>query len=377
MLTSTQIKTAGHYMDMVIDSDITELHEPEHIDEVFDALTDTLSEVAGTEGLTRAQNYMWGVLGAGCDLSYKQRVAGTEGFFSSVGDGVSKVWEYIKKMFNAVLNFFGLGETKKGPSITEQTDAILKQNQANIAVLTGHRILQGEDLMKQVFRTQADLDAFMGSPQTSSSEKSEAGELRAKLKEVKALPAPEQQRVVKEVVERFVKINRRMQQGLDDACQRALDEYKTYQQLVTTDDSAVFIGTSFFEMYRNYASAMKHNASKEIEQFVRIPQGLRTLADAARAQSSLEYAIKELDSESVSISRGIKTDVIAQIKKLEELVQRKDLRAANRDKFDRDLKACRFILKLTTIAIKQLRVTCENIRRISNMINRYFSVITG
>lgn len=365
-------------MDMVIDNDNTELHEAEHIDEVFDALDDTLNDVAGTEGLTRAQTYMWGVLNASGDIPHRQRVAGTEGFFSTIGDGVSKVWEYIKKMFNAVLNFFGLGGgSDKGPSITEQTDAILKQNQANLAVLTGQRMGQGDDLMKQVFRTQADLDAFMGSPQTSPSEKTEAGELRAKLKEVKALPAPEQQRVVKEVVERFVKINRRMQQGLDDACQRALEEYKTYQVLVTTDDSAVFIGTSFFEMYRKYAAAMKHNASKEIEQFVRIPQGLRTLSDAARAQSSLEYAIKELDSESTSISRGIKADVITQIKKLEELVSRKDLRAANRDKFDRDLKACRFILKLTTLAIKQLRVTCENIRRISNMINRYFSVITG
>ena len=367
-------------MDMVTDSDNTELHEAEHIDEVFDALGDTLNDVAGTEGLTRAQTYMWGVLNANGDIPHRQRVAGTEGFFSTIGDGVSKVWEYIKKMFNAVLNFFGLGGgSDKGPSITEQTDAILKQNQANIAsILSSQNNHQwAGDFQKQVLRTQADLDAFMTSPQTSPSEKSEAGELRAKLKEVKALPAPEQQRVVKEVVERFVKINRRMQQGLDDACQRALEEYKTYQVLVTTDDSAVFIGTSFFEMYRNYAAAMKHNASKEIEQFVRIPQGLRTLSDAARAQSSLEYAIKELDSESTAISRGIKADVITQIKKLEELVSRKDLRAANRDKFDRDLKACRFILKLTTLAIKQLRVTCENIRRISNMINRYFSVITG
>lgn len=363
-----------------MDSDNTELHEAEHIDEVFDALDDTLKDVAGTEGLTRAQTYMWGVLNASGDISYKQRVAGTEGLFTTIGDGVSKVWEYIKKMFNAVLNFFGLGSSAaKGPSITEQTDAILKQNRANIAsILSAQNNHQwAGDFQKQMLRTQADLDAFMNSPQTSPSEKSEAGELRHKLKDVKALPAPEQQRVVKEVVERFVKINSRMQRALDEACQRTLNEYKTYQAVVTIDHSAVFVGTAFDGMYRTYAAAMKDNASKEIEKLVRIPQGMRTLGDAARTQGDLQKALAELESESASISRGIKADVIHQIKHLEELVKRKDLRQANQDKFNKDLKACRLILKLTTEAIKQLRVTCENIRRISNMINRYFSVITG
>ena len=364
-------------MDMVIDSDVTELHEPEHIDEVFTALTDSIDDVAGTEGLTRAQTYMWGVLSANGDVSYQQRIAGNESFFSKIGDGVSKVWEYIKRMFNAILNFFGLGEKKTGPSITEQTEAILKANQQNIAVLTGQRLGRGEDLMKQVIRTQADLDAFMGAPNVSTSEKNEAQDLKAKLKEAKALPAPEQQRVVKEVVERFVKVNSRMQRALDEQCQRALDEYKQYQQDVRFDNSSHFAGTAFLDMYNVYHAAMKHNASQEIEQFVRIPQGMRTLADAGRAQEQLSKVIKNLESESASISRGIKADAINQIKKLQELVNRKDLRDANRDKFNKDLKACQLILKLTTNAIKQLRVTCENIRKISNMINRMFSVITG
>lgn len=365
-------------MDMVIDSDITDLHDSEHIDEVFDALADTLGDVAGTEGLSRAQTYMWGVLSAGGDISYKQRVAGTEGFFSSIGDAATKVWEYIKKMFNSILNFFGLGSGgDSGKKVVQETESVLKQNQANLAAVASSNGLQGSDLAKQIFRTVSDLDAFMGSPQTSPSEKSEAGELRAKLKDIKALPAPEQQRIVKEVVERYVKINSRMQKALDDACQRALSEYKTYQAVVTVDHSAAFVGTAFHDMYKTYAAAMKHNASQEIEKWVRIPQGMRTLGDAARAQGELQKALVDLESESTAISRGIKADVIHQIKHLEELVKRKDLRQANQDKFNKDLKACRLILKLTTEAIKQLRVTCENIRRISNMINRYFSVITG
>lgn len=365
-------------MDMVIDPDNTELHEAEHIDQVFTALTDTMDEVSGTEGLTRAQTYMWGVLGASGDISHQERVAGTEGFFSTIGDGASKVWEYIKKMFNAILNFFGLGSgTDNGQKIVQETESVLKQNQANLAVLTGQRMGNGEDLMKQVVRTQADLDAFMGFPQTTPTEKSEAQELRHKLKDIKLLPAPEQQRVVKEVVERFVKINSRMQRALDEQCQRALNEYKQYQSIVTIDHSAEFIGTAFHGMYNNYAAAMKHNASNEIEKWVRIPHGMRTLGDASRAQGELQKAIVDLESECTSISRGIKADVINEIKKLETLVKRKDLRQANQDKFNKDLKACRLMLSLTTNAIKQLRVTCENIRRISNMINRIFSVVAG
>lgn len=365
-------------MDMVIDSDDLELHEPEHIDEVFTALTDSIDDVAGTEGLTRAQTYMWGVLSANGDVSHQQRVAGTESFFSKIGDGVTKVWEYIKKMFNAILNFFGLGGKKEtGPSITEQTEAILKRNRENIATLLGQQAAVGEAMQRQVNRTLGDLDAFMTTPNVSTSEKNEAQDLKAKLKEVKALPAPEQQRVVKEVVERFVKINSRMQRALDEQCQRALDEYKQYQEDVRFDNSSHFVGTAFLDMYNTYHAAMKHNASHSIEQFVRIPQGMRTLGDATRAQEQLSKVIKDLESESASISRGIKADAITQIKKLQELVDRKDLRDANRDKFNKDLKACQLILKLTTNAIKQLRVTCENIRKISNMINRMFSVITG
>jgi len=365
-------------MDMAADSDNTELYEDDHIEEVFTALDDTLDEVAGTEGLTKAQTYMWSVLNANGDVSYQQRVAGNESFFSKVGDGLAKVWAYIKKMFNGILNFFGLGEKKEpGMSITEQTDAILKANQENLAALTGARMNFGEQLKRQVVRSQSELDAFMTAPNVTTTERKEAEDLKAKLHDIKALPAPEQQRVVKEVVERFVKINSRMQRALDDQCQKALDEYKRYQEQVTFDNSSHFAGTAFLGMYNIYHAAMKHNASHEIAQFVRIPQGMRTLNDAARAQESLAKAVKELESESASISRGIKADAINQIKRLQELVERKDLRDANRDKFNKDLKACQLILKLTTNAIRQLRATCENIRKISNMINRMFGVVTG
>jgi len=366
-------------MELVTDPDNTELHDSDHIDQAFDALNDTMNEVAGVEGLTRAQTYMWGVLNANGDLSYQQRVAGTEGFFSAIGDGVNKVWEYIKKMFNAILNFFGLGGgSDKTPSVTALAGATLKQNQTNIAVvLTGQRAGQAEDLAKQVIRSQADLDAFMNSPQTSPSDKAEAGELRAKLKDIKALPAPEQQRVVKEVVERFVKINRRMQQALDDASTSAVAEYEKYRAVINRDHSQEFAGTFFEEMYGDYKAIMTSSSAQSITSRIKIPHGMRTLGDAARAQEDLDKAVRALENESSSISIGIKSDIIHHIKRLEEQVKRKDLQDKNRTKFNKDLAACRRFLQLTTEAIKMLRSTCENIRRISNMINRYFSIIAG
>lgn len=98
-----------------------------HVEIIFDALNDTLADVNGSEGLTQAQSYLSGVLNASGVAN--SRVTGNEGFFSSIGTGAKSAYEYIKKMFKSLWEFFfkrdapKLAEDAK-KEITEAQDAL-------------------------------------------------------------------------------------------------------------------------------------------------------------------------------------------------------------------------------------------------------------
>ncbi len=361
-------------MDMTIENSDSELYEPEHIEEVFTALTDSLAPVSGTEQLTNAQQYMWSVLGASGALTRGEQVAGTEGFFSKIGEGIKKIWEYIQNMFKNIWNWF-FGSNAEGDKTISKTKEVVKKNEEHLKVLTSSTPPPKEEIAVQIIKTTEDLDRYMN----EGGNKSTGEALKAKLEEAKPLEPAEQVKIVEEVIEKFVKINTRAHRALDEQCKKALDEYKYYQELVTFDHADKFRNTAFSGMYRTYLAAMTHNASKPIDSFVKIPRDTRTLRDAERVQATLSYIIKDLESEMKSISSGIKSDCIAQIKRLEKLLNEKGmlLNQATEDKFHDDLQACRLLLSLTTQAIKQLRTTCENIRRVSKMVNRLFSVIAN
>lgn len=96
-----------------------------HIEIAFEALNDTLEqEVTGVESLTQAQQYMHGVLGASGALT-RAEINGSEGFFSKIGDGLRKTWEYIKKMFKNIWGFFF---KKKAPEQAKAAKAELEKS---------------------------------------------------------------------------------------------------------------------------------------------------------------------------------------------------------------------------------------------------------
>lgn len=80
------------------------LPDSPHVEIMFDALNDTLEDVAGNEGmsLTSSQIYAKAVLGANSVYS----VTGNESFFGTIKDGAKAVYDYIIKMFKSVYGFF-------------------------------------------------------------------------------------------------------------------------------------------------------------------------------------------------------------------------------------------------------------------------------
>lgn len=102
--------------------------EPEHVNLVMDGLMDSLG---GNEGLnlTNAQRYLQGALFASGVVRNMNDVVGNEGFLSSIGDGVKKAWEYIKKMFNSIWDVFFKSDQKK---MEEKVDEALKEAEKSL-----------------------------------------------------------------------------------------------------------------------------------------------------------------------------------------------------------------------------------------------------
>ena len=117
--------------DIVIDEN-EEFVAPEtgHVELIFQALGDTVNNIAGTEGLTTAQRYLHGVLNASGGLSYTESISGAEGFFANVKAGASKAIEYIKKMFKSIWGFFF---KKQGPEEAKSIKQEVTEKKAELA----------------------------------------------------------------------------------------------------------------------------------------------------------------------------------------------------------------------------------------------------
>lgn len=101
-----------------------EIHEPEHVALVLEGFIDTvkqeISGVTGVESLTAAQHYLEGALRGSGSVSYTS-VTGNEGFLSSIKAGALKAWEYIKKMFQSIWNFFfGKANKEEEKKVSDQ-----------------------------------------------------------------------------------------------------------------------------------------------------------------------------------------------------------------------------------------------------------------
>lgn len=363
-------------MDMMMPADeILDIPEPEHVEVIFKALSDTVvPDVAGVEGLTKAQTYAFAVLRANGQITQREAIAGTEGFFSAVGAGARKVFEYIEKMFKNVWNFF-FGKSETGlENIMADTEKTLKQNQDSLKAWAAQDAKLRENVNAQWIKTEADLDAFMKGSTATPSEKQEAEKAKETMEAAKDKPDTEKVKVVAEAMEKVAKINSRTQKGLEEAGKKAVAEYEKYRVLARVDHSDKFNGTIFESEYNSYKHTQLEFAKKGIEQYVMVPQGMRTLGDAARAQEGLSKVITDLNGEARSISKGIKADLISRIKGLQEKVDRPNSSDAAKVAFQKSLDACTLLLKLTTEVILQLKGTAENVKRISNMINRLFGV---
>lgn len=164
--------------------------DEQHIETMMDGLMDSLSGNEGM-GLTKAQIYVQGVLYAsgGIRSLPLPEVAGNEGFFSAIGDGLKAAWEYIKKMFKSIFGFFFKTDAKEKKAEVTQS---IKDTERAI-----HRV-------ESPPVTVANVDAVVHQAVVKVQRLPEGREkqkLEAKIEEIKAEPsAPKKVEETKKVV---------------------------------------------------------------------------------------------------------------------------------------------------------------------------------
>lgn len=193
-------------MDLVQDG-YPELVDPEHFDNVMQGVADT---IAGTESLTGsytwAQTYLYGCLDASDSITNKQRAAGIAGMEGMVGDAANSFWEYIKKIFKGIWDFFfGDGSSSSSSGGGSGLDSKVKKVETNVKKAkegiskVSNNALPEEEAKVVVKKVKAKAQKVQKDPKASSASKAKAKAVVEKIEKAEAEKKPTKP-LVKEVV---------------------------------------------------------------------------------------------------------------------------------------------------------------------------------
>jgi len=327
--------------DIVIDEN-EEFVAPEtgHVELVFQALGDTVNNIAGTEGLTTAQVYLHGVLNASGGLSYSQSVAGVEGFFANVKEGARKAIEYIKKMFKSIWGFFF---KKQGP---EETKNVYKELAENLAAI------------KSVDEVKAGLKRAAGS---------DSKELVEHIS--KATSISELNTLSKDVA----KANSKAQQGLVIKINQLVESLEGEIKLAEeVEGEAKKSGEA---SYTAWASGVKGGVSGAQSLITKL-KGIRDLADLKAAESTLD----DLKSHTQVIERaleaagGTESRVQGMIDNLSKLDGNESASDEQKKQGDENLKALQLFVKSAARYSGLLKRTLSHMKSVNTAVGKVFGV---
>lgn len=147
--------------------------EVSHVETMMDGVIDSIN---GSESLslTAAQQYVIAVLDA--NEVTRSAVTGTEGFFADVGSGLSKAWEFIKKMFTSIWDFFFGKKNKEDSAAAKES---VKEAETAIKEVESPQVTE-ENVKAVTAEVEKKVDKLPESPKKK--------ELKKKVEEAKAAP---------------------------------------------------------------------------------------------------------------------------------------------------------------------------------------------
>lgn len=291
-----------------------EVPEVPHIELVFQAVDDTLNDVAGQEGLlTNSQVYLQSILATN-GVKNTGSVTGNEGFFSSVGNGLKAALEYIKKMFKAIWDFFFNRDADKKIADTK-TEVMDTSKKLDDAAAGGTSPAQTEQLLKD----QISVLKINGEGGGISIEELDA--LMTGAEAAQKGSDADKKAMVKKITAELPKLNQKARKKLDDQIDQSVAAIKAFLKLVkdTGEDKDLTPGS------RSVISNLKLEVKtqEEMLKVLEAGRGMNSVEDAKRVLSEFIKDIQEYEGY-VKEFKGMRGSVQTQITKLEAAVASTD-----------------------------------------------------
>lgn len=280
-----------------------------HVNIVFDGINDTLANVEGTESLTQAQVYLQGVLSASGIVS--NRVAGNEGFFTSVGSGLKSALDYVKKMFKSLWDFFF---KRDAAALAEAAKKELGESKDALVAITSGGATEAEAtsiLSKQI----STLKALGHEPDAN---KSALDQILKEADEAHKGSYAEKKAAILMLSRELPKLNKKAKKELGGKIDRMIAVLKTF---TTTIDDAVKDGSTVGAEMKTALGALKKERD-EYDQFMKDLEAARDLSDIGKAKDLLTKLLSGIDSVDAANKqfKGLESSLGAQIKQVESLI---------------------------------------------------------
>jgi len=301
-------------MDLV-EEGYTDIAEQEHFDEILQGAIDTAGMESLSTAYTRAQIYLYGCMDASDSLSYKQRLAGMEGF---VGDAFSGIWDFIKRVFKAVWGFFfGSGDETVEAEV-EKTEKKVKANKETLQKVS-KKGKSEEETDKVIKAAKKTAEKIKKDPKSTPASKKSAESIIADALLAQAKKAGEKEVTAEQMLKTLAKINDVQRELIIKRVGSAESLRKQFAEHVEKNRTKELGNTRFKGMYEEFQKHMKNGGfGTAIPSLVSV-DAIKDTMSASLTQDKLLHEITVHQS----FAKYIKTqkeNFSTEIKELEELI---------------------------------------------------------
>jgi len=310
-----------------------------HVEIIFDALNDTLANVEGTESLTQAQTYMQGVLSASGQVS--ARVAGNEGFFSSIGTGLNEAFEYVKKMFKSLWDFFF---KRDAPKLAADTKKAITDGKAELAVFENGGSSEAEadkTLAKQISTLKA-----LG--HEADANKSALDQILKEADEAHKGSFADKKKAILMIAHELPKLNKKAKKKLSEKVDQLINVMKVLKSTVDETDEGAADSTTVSPLIKDMISALK--SSNGDQSLLTKLEGVRDLSNVSQAKTVLDEMLKGIDHADKinSALKGHQSQIGAAIKAVEGAIASRKEAGKGSDNLNAELGALRGLMVLAS-----------------------------
>lgn len=302
-----------------VEGGFTEVVDPDHAETVMQGVIDTVDGVESMTGTyTAAQRYLYSCLDSSDTITHNQRRDGMEGVVSAIGSGLNTMWEYIKKMFKSIWEFFfgsGEGSASSGGGSSKK---VVEENTESIKEVA-NSTPPAETVEKVEQKVKKKIKKIKESPKASSQAKTKAKQVEEKLeKATEGKKGKEKAAAVKEAANEIVKADEEGLTEIKGICDQLLQRINKWKN--PQDNSSKIKDPKILESYREQRKTIMEIGAEMADQseFKNVLT-IDSLQKAIAAQKDIADVLEGL-SDTVKHFRSAKDQINTQVSGIEAML---------------------------------------------------------